>query len=174
MVSCMCITAQYDPSKLTGNFLCWTAKLIYCSTTVRNRSEVTCTEVNYKANWMWKHVHGDWSQVLAQRTAWLQTPPYADSHRPHHRLVCISHEKSPQSEHNFLIPQSIILLHIRDVSGFKSQREDQLTGLMFLMAFISPSRHIPEQCLKLKPRPLPSTSFPIHDSLRILFLVSTL
>jgi hypothetical protein len=55
-----------------------------------------------------------------------------------------------------------LLLCIREVLGSILGHGDGLSGLSFLVVFLSPSRLMPGYCLKIRPRPLPIRSFPIH------------
>jgi hypothetical protein len=81
------------PVKVDGNetFAVLNNNTIYCRIISANHTKSTKF-----ITFLWKHLHGDWSQITATRTntkptAWL--PPNAESARHHHRrhysLVCI-------------------------------------------------------------------------------------
>jgi hypothetical protein len=61
-----------------------------------------------------------------------------------------------------LCRQSITLLRIWEVPASILGPGDRLSWPRFLVAFLSPSRRMPEYYFKIRPLPLPTASFPIH------------
>jgi hypothetical protein len=85
-----CVPVEVDGNK---PFLCWIVIQFIAALSLQI-AEYKIYKFFYKKNKMWKHLHGDWSQIPAKRTntkptAWLQIPA-RPHHRRHHSLICIS------------------------------------------------------------------------------------
>jgi hypothetical protein len=66
-----------------------------------------------------------------------------------------------------------LLLRVREIPGSILDPGDRLSWLRFLVAFLSPSSRMQGQYLKIRTRPLPTKSFPIHHH-SFIILSSTL
>jgi hypothetical protein len=71
---------------------------------------------------------------------------------------------------NVVVEWLTLLLRILRVLGSNLGTETGYPELRFFIVFLSPSRKIPGLYLKIRPRPLSSTPFPIHYSPVILLL----
>jgi hypothetical protein len=68
----------------------------------------------------------------------------------------------PRRLPNVAVEWLTLLLRIREVPGSKLGPGDRLSRLRFFVVFLSPPGECRDKCLTIRPRPLPTISYPIH------------